>query len=133
MSTLSDDVADSGNMLRDTAVQLKQGSIVWVEVHDQAGRNPKCRPAVVVTPDTEINGVDPVFVVAATTTFSKPLPANTVALPWHASKHPVTGLKKECVAVCDWIVEIQPSHIQTVVGRCPVAILTEILRRLPIR
>jgi mRNA-degrading endonuclease toxin of MazEF toxin-antitoxin module len=53
-------------------VSLTQGSIVWVVVSDAAGRNPKCRPAVVVTPIDEITDDNSFVVVAATSTFSKP-------------------------------------------------------------
>jgi hypothetical protein len=34
--------------------QLCRGRIVWVELLDPQGRNPKCRPAVIVTPDADL-------------------------------------------------------------------------------
>lgn len=110
---------------------LQQGSIVWVEVSDPAGRNPKCRPAVIVTPDAEICAGQPIVVVAATTKVGQPLPANRVPLPWQAGKHPITGLYKECVAVCDWLVEIDQSQIKDIAGVCPPDILSTILVQLP--
>ena len=33
---------------------LCRGRIVWVELLDPQGRNRKCRPAVIVTPDADI-------------------------------------------------------------------------------
>jgi hypothetical protein len=33
---------------------LCRGRIVWVELTDPQGRNPKCRPAVIVTPTEDI-------------------------------------------------------------------------------
>ena len=34
--------------------QLCRGRIVWVELSDPQGRQRKCRPAVIVTPDADI-------------------------------------------------------------------------------
>jgi mRNA-degrading endonuclease toxin of MazEF toxin-antitoxin module len=111
---------------------LQQGSIVWVTVDDQAGRNPKCRPAVVVTPTSEIVPGEAIVVVAATSTFSKPLPANRIVLPWKPGRHPVTGLYKECVAVCDWLVEIDQAAVVSIGGVCPPGTLAAILAALPL-
>lgn len=47
--------------------QLCRGRIVWVELLDPQGHNRKCRPAVVVTPDEEIQPDGEVCVVAITT------------------------------------------------------------------
>lgn len=112
-------------------MRIQQGSIVWVKVKDQAGRNPKCRPAVVVTPSAEIVPGETIVVVAATSSFSRPLPQNQVALPWQHGKHPQTGLYKECIAVCDWLVEIDQSQIVELVGVCPSSTLSAILSKLP--
>ena len=110
---------------------LQQGSIVWLNLDDQAGRNPKCRPAVVVSPTNEITTDGPIYLVAAVGTFSKPLPENCVPLPWQHGKHPVTGLYKECVAVCDWVVEAKPSAVVAIAGVCPRHVLDKILDQLP--
>ena len=110
---------------------LQQGSVLWVRVADQAGRNPKCRPAVVVTPTSEIKPGEKIVVVAATSTFSNPLPANRVELPWSPGRHPVTGLYKRCVAVCDWLIEIDQASIIDVGGTIPRSTLDLIIRKLP--
>jgi len=110
---------------------LRQGSIVWIKVKDQAGRNPKCRPAVVITPTNEILPDGPLHVVAAVGTFSKPLPSNRVPLPWQRGGHPITGLYKECVAVCDWLLEIEQSDVDGIGGICPPQQLAQILANLP--
>ena len=112
---------------------LIQGSVVWVRLLDPDGRNPKCRPAVVVTPSREIVSTGSVFVVAASTSFSTPLPNNKVELPWSSTGHSRTRLTKPCVVVCDWVVEIAVENIERVGGVVPPAILAEILRRLPPR
>jgi hypothetical protein len=50
---------------RETVVpQLCRGAIVWVEILDPQGRNRKCRPAVIVTPDADIRADGEVWVVA---------------------------------------------------------------------
>ncbi|MEX2288310.1 MAG: type II toxin-antitoxin system PemK/MazF family toxin [Planctomycetaceae bacterium] len=110
---------------------LQQGSIVWVHLDDQAGRNQKCRPAVIVTPSHEIVPGQTIVAVAAVGTFSKPLPENHVPLPWQRGGHPVTGLYKECIAVCDWLVEIKPDAIVSIGGVCPPHVLRKILSKLP--
>ena len=74
---------------------LQQGSIVWVELVDPAGRNPKTRPAVVLTPSNEILPGGTIYVAAASSTFNEPLPVNQVVLPWHPQKHPVTGTEEK--------------------------------------
>ena len=110
---------------------LQQGSIVWVELVDPAGRNPKTRPAVILTPSHEILPGGQIYVAAASSTFNVSLPVNQVALPWHPQKHPVTGLRKKCVVVCEWISEIDPAQILEIGGICPPAILFQILAQLP--
>ena len=112
-------------------MSLQQGSIIWATVADQAGRNPKCRPAVVVTPTHEISADDTFVVVAATGTFSNPLPDNRVELPWQAGGHPATGLYKRCVAVCDWLAELNVADVVSVGCVVPPAVLNRILDKLP--
>lgn len=46
---------------------LCRGRIVCVELLDSQGRNPKSRPAVIVTPDEEIQPDGEVWVVAIST------------------------------------------------------------------
>lgn len=110
---------------------LQQGSIIWVVVADKGGVNPKCRPAVVVTPTDEITDDDTFVVVAATSTFTKPLPENQIELPWKAGGHPVTGLYKRCVAVCDWLAEVSHSDVDSIGGIVPPAVLRKILAQIP--
>lgn len=112
-------------------MQLQQGSIVWARVADKNIRNPKCRPAVIVTPTAEIATGESVVAVAVTSTLSRPLPKNQVALPWHNDGHPKTGLKRRCVAVCDWLIEFEQGAVEEVAGIVPTGILTKILANIP--
>jgi mRNA-degrading endonuclease toxin of MazEF toxin-antitoxin module len=112
-------------------VSLQQGSVLWVTVADQAGRNPKSRPAIVVTPTSEIKSGDKIVVVAATSTFSRPLPGNRIELPWSPGGHASTGLYKRCVAVCDWVIEIEQSSIISIGGTIPKTTLDAIIAAMP--
>ena len=50
--------------------QLCRGSIVWMELPDPQGHNLKSRPAVIVTPDAEIQAGGEVRVVGISTQFA---------------------------------------------------------------
>ena len=104
----------------------RQGHIVWIEIPDPAGRNPKCRPAIILTSTSELSPSKPLVVVAVTSRFSKPLREDQVELPWSHRKHPVTGLNKPCIAVCDWLVPVQQTQILKIGGIVPNHILEKI-------
>lgn len=106
---------------------LCQGAIVWVKIPDEHNRNEKLRPAVVVTPTEELSTADEFVVVAITSRFDLPLTDNLVELPWHRDGHPRTGLKRRCVAVCDWMSAIPRNSIEEIAGRVPGAQLNRIL------
>jgi mRNA-degrading endonuclease toxin of MazEF toxin-antitoxin module len=98
---------------------LEPGLIVWAEIVDPQGRNPKARPVVLLTGKEDTRADDPLTAVAITATLPKPLPDFYVLLPWHRSGHPMTGLKKRCAAACNWIAEVQQSVDLEVIGRLP--------------
>jgi mRNA-degrading endonuclease toxin of MazEF toxin-antitoxin module len=64
-----------------------------VELLDPQSRNRKCRPAVIVTPDADIQADGEVWIVAITTTLSAAPAEDQVELPWDRRGHPRTGLK----------------------------------------
>ena len=109
---------------------LHQGRIVWVMVNDPEGRNPKCRPAVILTPTQEIDPAGEIVVVAASSTFNRPLPDNHIPLPWKTEGHPKTKLHKACIVVCEWLCRIPVSHIQSFGGLVPDHILNRILSQI---
>jgi hypothetical protein len=43
----------------------------------------------------------------------------------------MTKLKAECVAVCDWLAEIDQSSIEAIGGVCPQKVLIQILAMIP--
>lgn len=110
---------------------LQQGSVVWLTVVDPAGRNPKLRPAVVLTRTSEIVEGGQVVVACATTRIDHPLPENHIKLPWNANGSAKTGLRKPCVVVCDWLYVADLAGIEQIGGVVPATVLHEILARLP--
>lgn len=82
---------------------LCRGRIVRVEILDPQNRNPKRRPAVIVTPTEEILPDGEVILVAITGSVNAAPAEAQVALPWHAQGHTGTRLTKPSVAVCNWL------------------------------
>jgi mRNA-degrading endonuclease toxin of MazEF toxin-antitoxin module len=70
---------------------LVRGRIVWVELLDPQGRNRKCRPAVIVTPDVDIRADGEVWVVAISSQLTEAPAEVQVELPWH----PVNILERD--------------------------------------
>lgn len=112
---------------------VKRGRIVWVELLDPQGRNPKVRPAVVLTPTVDIDPTGEVQVVAITGETTASPAEECVALPWLASGHPKTGLNKPSVAVISWVARVPVSAIQSVRGNIPGPKMLDILERIAAR
>jgi len=110
--------------------QLCRGRIVWVELLDLQGRNRKCRPAVIVTPDADIRADGEVWVVGISTQLEEaPLEAQ-VELPWERRGHPRTGLRERCAAVCTWMEKVSVISIQGYAGTVPGRQLLDIQTRI---
>lgn len=108
---------------------LQQGRIVWVEVLDPQGRNPKRRLAVVLTPTAEIRPDGEVVVVALSSQVDQSPPEVSVEIPWHRDGHPRTKLNRRNVAVCTWLVTIPATSIgaDDTGGTVPFAQMARIL------
>jgi len=106
-----------------------QGRIVWVEVPDLQGRNPKKRPAVIISADKDIRPDGEVEIVCITTEIGRSPPEECVALPWHRAGHPRTKLKEESEAVCTWNLMIPVSAIREFGGLIPLPIYLSILQK----
>lgn len=107
-----------------------RGRIVWVELPDPQGRNLKRRPAVIVSADEDIALDGEVWVVAISSQLDASPPEDQVAIPWHASGHPRTGLRERCAAVCSWLVRIPLASIQGYGGTVPGRELLAITARI---
>jgi mRNA-degrading endonuclease toxin of MazEF toxin-antitoxin module len=109
---------------------LCQGRIVRVEVSDPQGRNPKVRPAVIITPTEAIRPDGVVELVAITGTQDPALADVQVALPWHAQGQTKTRLTKPCLAVCTWTFASPVTSIQSQGGIVPDRQLLQILSKI---
>ncbi len=111
------------------SVTLQQGRIVWIELFDPQGRNPKRRPAVILTPTNEIRAGSDV-VVAAISSQTDQSPAEvSVEVPWHRDGHPRTKLNRRNIVVCTWLVTIPVDAITEadLGGMIPFAEMAKVL------
>lgn len=109
---------------------LRVGRIIWAEIADPNG-HVKSRPGVIVAcPDDE---AVPLTVVAITSHFPSEVPDDYVELPWHAQRHPRTGLNRRSAAVCFWTGFVPRTSIVNRAGVVPPTLMVEILTkaRLP--
>lgn len=107
---------------------LEYGRIIWAELPSSDGKTKKRRPAVVVTPTTEIVAGEPIDVVTATTKFSTPLPDDQVHLPWQREGKVRTQLRQPTVAVCSWACEILESDVLQYGGVVPPNVMLAIIK-----
>ncbi len=110
--------------------QLCRGRIVWVELLDPQGRNRKCRPAVIVTPNADIRADGEVWVVAVSTQLDEAPAEVQVELPWDRRGHPKTGLRERCFAICTWMEKVRVAAIQGCAGIVPGRQLLDIQTRI---
>jgi hypothetical protein len=92
-----------------------------------AGTQPKVPPAVIVTPTDDIRPDGEVWVVGISTQIAAAPAEVQVELPWHAQKHPKTGLRERCAAVSTWLTRMPVSAIQSEAGSVPGPHLARIL------
>ena len=102
---------------------IRFADIIFAEVLDPNGRNPKTRRVVVLTPDIELAAGSPVVVAGVTGTLPNPLTADYVKLPYKnpPGRHPKTGLTKEAAVLCTWILAIAPNDVRGRSGFVPPA------------
>jgi len=107
--------------------QLRQGSIVWIEVPDPRGKAKK-RPVVVLTATEEILLDRAIVGVAVSTSIGHPVPDYCVLLPWDRRGHPATRFRQRCGAVCNWLVRFRPSDVTSVEGYLPGKTLLKVIQ-----
>ncbi len=97
--------------------------IIFAEVLDPNGKNPKTRRVVVLTPDSALATGFPIVVAGVTSTLPDPLTSDYVKLPYKnpPGRHPKTGLTKAAAVLCTWIVEISRGDIRGRSGFVPPA------------
>lgn len=114
---------------------LQQGRIIWTELLDPQGRNPKRRPAVIITPTTEIRSDGEVVIAALSSQIDQSPAEVSVEVPWQPNGHPRTKLNKRNVIVCTWLAmlrvdSIQPDDIGGVVPFAQMARVLDIIQAL---
>lgn len=92
------------------------GRIVWAEVADPHGRNPKVRPLVVLSPTADITPDGVIRAVACSTRVGMAPADVCVPLPWDRTGHPKTKLREPTVAVCSWAVELPVAAVLDTAG-----------------
>lgn len=115
---------------------LIQGQIIEAYLPDQAGRNHKDRPAVILTSTNKVYEVERIRVVAVTSRFDEPVPDVKVKLPWMYPRggghrgHPVTGLNRPSVAICNWVCSCTTDEVKRVGGFVPAKYFDEIWKQV---
>lgn len=94
---------------------------------DPQGRNPKRRPAVIITPTDQILASGTFDVAAVTTQIGESPREFSVALPWHRDGHPRTKLNRANEAVACWLTTIQESDVIDYGGIVPFVPLRDLL------
>lgn len=110
--------------------ELACGRIVWVEMPDPQGKNPKCRPAVIVSAPEALAGATEAWAVGITTQVDSAPPEVSVELPWHRNGHVRTGLRQRSAAVCTWLRKISLDRVQEHAGFVPDRQLFQILGKV---
>jgi hypothetical protein len=111
------------------AIKYARGTIIFVaQVPDPNNANPKDRRVILIR---DFDESDPhIYGVAVTGTFTFPLPPTSVRLPYHRQGRCKTGLTKDCVADCTWIVVATPAEIIKAHGITPPIQLATILQQV---
>ncbi len=91
---------------------IQYGEIIFAEIPDPNGANPKVRRVVVLTPDAALAAGYPIVVAGVTGTLPDPLTSDYVVLPWKnpPGRHPKTGLTKRAAVLCTWLIRIDPNR-----------------------
>lgn len=105
---------------------IRYADILFAEIFDPNGRNPKVRRVVVLTPDLALAAGFPVVVAGVTGTLPDPLTADYVRLPYKnpPGRHPKTGMTKEAAVLCTWVVPISRDDIRGRSGFVPPSSMT---------
>ncbi len=104
-----------------------------MKIPDKNGYNAYPRPLIILTPTKEIASADTLVGVVCSSTapktdalLEKP-PKEHVPLPYQADGYVRTKLKKETVALCEWIASFRKDDIESVGGRVHAELLEKIV------
>lgn len=110
--------------------QMCHGRVVWVTLNDPQGRNPKRRPAVIITPTDDITPDGEVWVVGVTTTAELAPEEVRTLLQYDPQGKCRSGLRERCWAVSTWVAKMPASAIETYAGTIPGPQMAEIHKKI---
>ena len=111
------------------ALKYPRGTILLVsQVPDKNGVNPKDRFVVLIRDFDDADTL--AYGVAVTGTFNLPLPATSVRLPYQRQGRCKTGLNKDSIADCTWIVVAASQDLGKRNGITPPIQLLTILQQV---
>jgi len=109
---------------------FRNGQVIWAAVKDRNGFE-KNRPLVILNPNDEIEPHLPLVCAAISTRFKLPLKLTEILLPWAQHGRSVSsGLWEPCVAVLDWICQVEQADVKRIVGLLPDVAMRAIQKRL---
>jgi hypothetical protein len=102
------------------------GRVVWVAIPDPQGRNPKRRPAIILTPTDQITPDGDVWVIGITTKFGQAPPEVQTELQYDPRGNCRSGLREQSWAVATWVMQVPVSSIEAYGGTIPGPQMAEI-------
>ncbi len=108
----------------------RRGDVIIANINDEQGRNPKERPALILSSTEDIAAGWPIVVCAITTTYPEPPPVKYVPLPWSADGSATTRLRRRSAAVPAWAAIIDEGDILATYGYVRASTLNDILMSL---
>jgi mRNA-degrading endonuclease toxin of MazEF toxin-antitoxin module len=109
---------------------VQRGSILWIQLTDPDGKNPKERPALLLSSNEKIMEGGELVVAAISTVFSRPIPSHWFELPSRPGGDPVTGLDQPCVVKSDWLKRVEATDVITELGMAPSRVVRQVLAYL---
>ena len=106
------------------------GRVVWVTILDLQGRNPKYRPAIIITPTDSITADGTVFVVGVTTVPDQAPSEVQTELQFDPRETCRSGLRERCWAVSTWVETVAVADIERYAGTIPGPQMAEIRRKI---
>lgn len=110
---------------------LHLGAIVYVkDVEPMAGTDgeTKTRRVLILRKCVGLDDVLPCVVIK--TLRGATIGPNEIAIPWKPTGHSQTSLTAPSAVVCSWVIHVKLDRIEKMVGKCPIPITAEVMRRV---
>jgi mRNA-degrading endonuclease toxin of MazEF toxin-antitoxin module len=111
----------------DAASRIRLGTIILAEVNDpETNRASGEHPAVVLSPQADIDAGMDLVAAVCTTNFTYPLESGWFDMPTRPGGHETTGLTDACVVKATWLAVVPQSKVLKVKGRAPMAVARQV-------